>query len=123
MKKDSEPTKCFKRTIVDYAYEKRSTFPPPPFSRKDMMQRTGLSELEFNTEWNRLAPKYFSNAHPCEGEPRYQINLTACDELRDQLDEHRMQERRHRENVWLAVLLVIFGALLTTVLASCFLKA
>ncbi len=98
----------FLRTLVEYAHES-GTF-NPHFQRKEMMKSLGLSEADFKKAQKELGDKYCRYVGPHDGDARYDIYVSKCLVLRDQLDEKKIQERRHKQLVWLAVLCAILAA-------------
>jgi hypothetical protein len=96
--------------LVKYAEESGTL--NPHFYRREMMDRLGLTERAFNVLQKQLGDKYcrFVDCH--QGDVRYAIAISECLALRDHLDELETQERRHRQNVRLSVLLVVLSALL-----------
>jgi hypothetical protein len=96
-------------TLVQYA-EKSKTF-NPHFYRCEMMKRLDLTEGEFNIVQKQLGDRDCRYVDQHEGDARYEIRVSECLTLRDQFEQEKIQERRHKQLFWIAVLAVVFAAL------------
>ena len=105
----------FLRALLEYADES-GTF-NPHFHRKEMMQRVGLSEGEFNIVQKQLGDKYCRYVDQHDGDARYQICVSDCLALADLLEQNRIQACRHRQLMRWAVFVAILGAVLGAVLS------
>jgi len=108
----------FLRALLEYADES-STF-NPHFHRTEMIQRLGISEGDFNIVQKRLGDKYCRYVDQHDRDARYEICVSECLALRDQFEQEKIQERRHKQLFWTAVLAAIFGPVLAAALALWF---
>ena len=111
----------FLRALLEYANES-GTF-NPHFHRTEMIQRLRISEGDFNIVQKHLGDKYCRYVDQYDGDARYEICVSECLVLRDQLDHERTLEKRHNLLVRLAVLLTILGAVLAVALTVWFHKS
>ena len=81
------------------------------------MQHLGLSEGEFNIVQKQLGDKYCRYVDRDDGDARYQIVVSECLTLQDQLEQKKIQAQRHNQLVRLAVLVAILGAVIAVALS------
>jgi len=104
----------FLRALLKYADE--SSKSNPHFHRTEMIQRLSISEGDFNIVQKRLGDKYCRYVDQHGGDARYEICVSECLALRDQLEQEKIQERRHKQLFWIALaamLAAVLGAVLT----------
>lgn len=106
--------------LLDYAVESGNF--NPHFHKKDMMDRLGVTEGEFNIIQKNLGDKYCHYVDSHEGDNRYAINVSECLALRERYDQESINDKRHQQLVRLAVLVAILGAVLGAALSFWFLK-
>ena len=98
------------RALIEYA-DDSGTF-NPHFHRKEMMERLGVSEGQFNIMQARLGDDCCSYVGQHEGDARYMIHISQCLALRDQFDQQRIQQRRHNEVVCLTVVVAVLAVVI-----------
>lgn len=116
MKKDVRDRRRLLYALVEHA-EQSGTF-NPLFHRKEMMERLGLTEGQFNTVQQQLGDRYCSFLDVHGGEDRYQICVSECLALRDRIELEITQEKRHNQLVRMAILVAVLGAILGAALTA-----
>ena len=106
--------------LLDHA-EKSGNF-NPHFYKKDMMDRLGVTEGEFNIIQKNLGDRYCHYVDSYGGDNRYAINVSECLALQEQYDQESINEKRHQQLVRLAVLVAMLGAVLGVALSFWFSK-
>ena len=119
MKTASDDRQMLLEALLDYADESRRF--NPHFYRREMTERLGVTDGEFNVMQNRLGDGYCRFVDYHDGDNRYMIDVSECLSLRDQFRQNKIQEERHRQLVRLSVLVAVLGAVLATALAIWFL--
>jgi len=84
-----------------------------------MMELLALTEGEFNIVQQQLGNRYCSLVDIHAEDARYQICVSECLALQDQMKKERTQEKRHKQLVRLAVLVALLGAIVGTALTAC----
>ena len=114
MKKKIDNRRRFLYALVQYAgkIEKFN----PHFYRSEMMKRLGLTKGEFNIVQKQLGERYCQYVGQHEEEARYRICVSECLALHDQFEQEKIQERRHKELVRMAILAAVLGAVLGAML-------
>lgn len=109
----------FLGALLKYADE--SSRSNPHFHRTEMIQRLSISERDFNIVQKQLGDRYcrYVDQHKVnqhKRDARYEICVSECLALRDQLEQEKIQERRHKQLFWIALvamLAAVLGAVLT----------
>jgi hypothetical protein len=91
--------------LIEYG-ERSGTF-NPHFHKKEMMEKLGISEGEFNIVQKSLGNKYCHIVDIHEGNARYAISMDECYRLRDELRQQRILGRRHRQILWATIIAII----------------
>ena len=114
MKQKIDKRERFLRALLKYADE--SSKSNPHFRRTEMIQRLRISEGDFNIVQKHLGEKYCRYVDQHDGDARYEICVSECLALRDQFEQEKIQERRHKQLFWIALaamLAAVLGAALT----------
>ena len=120
MKDKQNNRKRLLNAMLEYA-DKSGKF-NPHFYKKEMMDSLRVTEGQFNIIQKSLGDKYCHYVDSLGGGDRYSINVSECLALKEKYDQERINERRHKQLVWLAVIVVILSAVLGTALSLWFLK-
>lgn len=117
MKKTKDKRFVILEALICYA-DQSGTF-NPHFYKDEMLKILNVAEGDFNIMQKQLGDEYCHMVDSREGRTRYAISVNRCLALRDQIDQAKTEEKRHREGVRIAVLTTLLGALLGFILGRC----